>query len=254
MGIIARMSSSCEAGSELSTPTLARWFTTPLGSYLRAREQVWFDDVVADLFGFYAVQIGLPEVPLLRNSRIPHCFSLDAEEPAQLAADPLFLPFAENALDLVVLPHTLEFSDDPHRLLREVHRVMRAEGQVLIAGFNPFSLWGAKRYFGRAQTPPWNGNFLGLYRLKDWLSLLGFEITAGRLDCYAPPFKQESWVRRCSFMEKAGDRWWPIGGGVYYLRATKRVLGMRVITPQWQPRSKRKKAMVPAARSYRVSQ
>jgi len=235
-------------------PTLARWFTTPLGNYLQAREQIWFDDVVADLFGFYAVQIGLPGLPLLRNSRIPHCYALDPEEPAQVAADPLFLPFAENALDLVVLPHTLEFSEDPHTLLREVHRVVRAEGQVLIAGFNPLSLWGAKRYFGRAQTPPWNGNFLGLYRLKDWLSLLGFEITAGRLDCYVPPFKQEAWVRRCGFMEKAGDRWWPIGGGVYYLRATKRVQGLRVITPQWQKRARRKKAMVPAARSYRAGE
>jgi hypothetical protein len=120
----------------------------------------------------------------------------------------------------------------------------------LIAGFNPFSLFGAKRYFGREQAMPWNGNFITLYRLKDWLALLGFEVAGGRLDCYVPPFKQEKWLKRFSFFEKAGDRWWPVAGGVYFLRATKRVLGMRVITPTWARRV-RKKALAPAARQAR---
>ena len=69
--------------------------------------------------------------------------------PAELLADPHWLPFPENSLDLIVLPHALEFTSDPHQLLREVYRAMRAEGQIVISGFNPFSLFGAKRYFGR---------------------------------------------------------------------------------------------------------
>ena len=131
---------------------------------------------------------------------------------------------------------------------------MRPEGQIVISGFNPFSLFGTKRYFGRGATPPWNGNFIALYRLKDWLSLLGFDVIGGRLDCYVPPFTQEKWLRRFAFFEKAGDRWWPIAGGVYYLRATKKVLGMRVITPAWERRERRKKALAPArARRERAS-
>lgn len=167
-----------------------------------------------------------------------------------MLADPHWLPFAENSTDLIVLPHALEFTDEPHQLLREIYRVMRPEGQLLIAGFNPFSLFGAKRYFGREQAMPWNGNFITLYRLKDWLALLGFEVAGGRLDCYVPPFKQEKWLKRFGFFEKAGDRWWPVAGGVYFLRATKRVLGMRVITPTWARRV-RKKALAPAARQAR---
>jgi hypothetical protein len=117
-----------------------------------------------------------------------------------------------------------------------VYRAIRSEGQVVISGFNHFSLFGAKRYFGRSLTPPWNGSFIALYRLKDWLSLLGFEVTGGALDCYVPPFANETWRARFGFFEAAGDRWWPIAGGVYYLRATKRVLGMRIITPAWERR------------------
>jgi SAM-dependent methyltransferase len=236
MGIIDGMDASSRPPGAVSN-RLAGWFGTPLGRYLLQREQAQFDRTVADIFGFHAIQIGLPECPFLAQSRITTCWSVDPEPPAQLLADPQWLPFPENSLDLIVLPHALEFSPDPHALLREVYRTVRPDGQVVICGFNPFSLFGAKRYFGRAQTPPWNGNFIALYRLKDWLALLGFDVTGGSLDCYVPPFAQEKWLRRCAFFEHAGDRWWPIAGGVYFLRATKKILGMRVITPAWERRT-----------------
>ncbi|HQU49969.1 MAG TPA: class I SAM-dependent methyltransferase [Casimicrobiaceae bacterium] len=242
------MDASSEGAAGMST-TLADWFGTPLGRYLHGREQSYFDQTVADIFGYFAIQIGLPELPALAQSRMPSRLTLDYDPPAQLIADPHALPFAENSIDLVVMPHALEFTDDPHLMLREAHRVMRPEGQIVIAGFNPFSLYGAKRYFGREQTPPWNGNFIGLWRVKDWLSLLGFDVVGGRLDGYAPPISNERWLQRFAWFEKAGDRWWPIAGGVYFLRATKKVAGMRVITPAWERRERRKKALAPAARA-----
>jgi len=228
--------------------TLADWFGTPLGRYLLEREQAYFDQTVADIFGFYALQIGLPGRVFLAQSRIPSRWSVDYDPPADVIADPHWLPFPENSIDLIVMPHALEFTDDPHQMLREAYRVIRPEGQIIIAGFNPFSLFGARRYFGRGQTPPWNGNFIALYRVKDWLTLLGFDVVGGRLDCYAPPFSREQWLARAGFFEQAGDRWWPIGGGVYFLRATKHIHGMPVITPAWQ-RRERQRAFVPAARA-----
>jgi SAM-dependent methyltransferase len=101
----------------------------PLGEYLLEREQAWFDRTVADIFGFQAIQIGLPEYSFLAQSRIPARWSAGSQPPAQILADPHWLPFAENSLDLVVLPHALEFTSDPHQLLREVYRAMRAEGR-----------------------------------------------------------------------------------------------------------------------------
>ena len=231
--------------------TLSGWFETPLGRYLLAREQAYFDRTVADIFGFCALQIGLPQAPFLAQSRIVSRWTLDYDPPADILADPHGLPLPENSLDLIVLPHALEFTDDPHEMLREAYRVIRPEGQIVIAGFNPFSLFGGKRYFGRGSTPPWNGNFIALYRLKDWLALLGFDVVGGRLDCYVPPFAQEKWLHRCEFFEKTGDRWWPISGGVYFLRATKRVLGMRILTPAWQRRERRNKAIVPGPHARR---
>ncbi|MCM2288348.1 MAG: SAM-dependent methyltransferase, partial [Sulfuritalea sp.] len=133
----------------------------------------------------------------------------------------------------------------PHQVLREVERILVPEGHVIVTGFNPFSLWGAKRKLSRRQAlPPWRGAYLSVPRLKDWFSLLGFEMQAGAFGCYAPAVTQEKWLRRFQFMDAAGDRWWPIAGAVYIVQAIKRQHGMRLITPAWHDRKLRAKALV----------
>ena len=112
------------------------------------------------------------------------------------------------------------------------------------SGFNPFSLFGAKRYFGRAQTPPWNGNFIALYRLKDWLTLLGFDVVGGRLDGYVPPFAQREVaaplrVLRDDRRPLVADR----RRRLLPARDQEACSGMRVITPAWERRERRKKAL-----------
>jgi SAM-dependent methyltransferase len=207
------------------------WFETDLGRYMLTREQDWFDAVCADLFGFNAVQVGACEVDFLRANRMPHRLCASPQAGA-LHCLPEHLPLASQSLDLVALPHVLEFSSHPHQALREAERVLRPEGRLLISGFNPLSLWGLYRVIKRGETPwPWNGRFIHLKRLKDWLALLGFEVIGGRMACYAPPINRAAWLDRFDFLEKAGDRWWALGGGVYLIHAVKRVHGMRLITP-----------------------
>lgn len=225
---------------------LADWFATPKGEYVLRWEQAQFDSAVEDVFGFNSVQIGLPRLDLLRQNRIPLRTRVGLEPASDLVADSGALPLATGSVDLVVLPHVLEFSPHPHRILREAARVLMPDGQIAISGFNPLSLWGLKRAlgFGR-QEYPWCGRFIGLLRLKDWLQLLGFELNGGRFGCYAPPFSQTKWLQRSAFMEKAGDRWWPIAGGVYVVRAVKRTVGMRLVLPSWRSQAAPAKALSP---------
>ena len=195
---------------------------------------VLHDVAVADVFGFHAVQLGFPEADLLRANRIPHKFRIWHGAGADLRAAFDALPLATQSVDLVVLPHVLEFAEFPHRILREVDRVMMPEGRVIITGFNPWSLWGVRRWLRRKNAAyPWRGNFISLLRIKDWLSLLGFEVSAARLACYVPPVTRDKWIRRFGFLEDAGDRWWAVGGGVYVVQAIKRVQGMRILTAPW---------------------
>lgn len=219
------------------------WFATPLGQYLLGREQSYFDNAVADVFGYNAFQLGPPDIDFLRASRIPLRCRVNAAGAAGLRADFRDLPIASNSADLVVLPHALEFNENPHQILREVARVLLPEAQMVISCFNPWSLWGFRRAFTRNGRYPWNGRFIHLPRLKDWLTLLGLEITAGQMSCYAPPCAAEKWLGRFAFMEAAGDRWWPIAGGVYFLQAVKRVRGLRLIMPRWTDRLAPKKSL-----------
>ena len=233
----------------------APWLDSPAGRYLLGWEQRQLDHVVADIFGYHAVQLGWPMVDALRASRIGHRWlvgdgTLEGQAELGLTAGSASvvsayeaLPFPSGSLDLVVLPHTLEVAGDAHQTLREVERVLMPEGRLLITGFNPWSLWGLRRLKpGEIQQgAPWLGNALALSRLKDWLALLGLETLRGEFLCYNLPLQREGWLGKTRFLELAGDRWWPTAGSVYCLEVVKRVKGMRIIEPQWR--------RVPAARS-----
>ncbi len=236
---------SSQPNQQQVNDTRYQWFDTASGSYLQQEEQILYDQAVVDLFGFNALQMGNTQMDLLRNSRIAHRYKssdftgISPETDLQCNDD--FLPFADTSLDLLLLPHRLEFSKRPHQTLREAERVIIPEGHLLITGFNPFSLWrvaqGLKNMFsGRCcvKTFPWNGRFIGLARLKDWLTLLGFEVVSVKTCCHIPPFEQAVWQRRFNFMHKLGSRWLPFMGGVYFIVAKKRVVGMTPLKPDWK--------------------
>ncbi len=255
-----------------------QWLLTPPGQYLLAWEQAQLDRAVSNIFGFHALQLGVPALRGLRANRMQHRWlAMDAElghalqsgdaptaEPSgpvdQAQSLPLAaptdaeamamakridlrchfdgLPIKSQSLDLVVLPHTLELTRDPHQTLREVERVLMPDGRLIISGFNSASLWGMRQRAGHlrqrlgGQSPlylPRSGEFIGYRRLRDWLRLLSIDIEGGRFGCYALPVQSQSWLQRCAWMDKTGDRWWPVFGSVYFIVAVKRVRGMRLV-------------------------
>ncbi|MDR2365766.1 MAG: class I SAM-dependent methyltransferase [Zoogloeaceae bacterium] len=236
----------------MSIPGLEAWQHTPQGRYVLDWETARLDVAVADVFGFNALQIGLPERDFLRANRMPLRQTLNDAPDASggVACAFTHLPIAAQSVDLVVLPHVLEFYPEPHQILREVERILRPEARLFILGFNPLSLWGMKRRLTSAaarqqQGFPWNAHYLSVARIKDWLKLLGFEVDRGAFGIYAPPCKSEQWLlKRWRFMELAGNRWWGFAGSVYMLRAVKRVAGMHLILPAWDRRSLAGKALI----------
>jgi len=231
----------------MSIPGLESWLNTPQGRYVQDWEQQQLDSAVTDIFGFNALQLGLPQCQFLRANRIPLRQTAGQSGPVDVLCELAALPFASHSVDLVVLPHVLEFYADPHQILREIDRILIPEGQVIITGFNPLSLWGIHRRLQHNADFPWNGHYLSTARLRDWLQLLGFEVDRGSFGCYAPPFTQKRWLHRWHFIETAGQRWWRFSGGVYMLRAIKRTHAMRLITPAWRSKTVRAKALRPVA-------
>lgn len=212
------------------------WLETTLGQHLLQHEQQFYDAVVGNIFGFNAVQIGLPQINLLKNSRIPYILHADAAN-GELRCESDYLPFAESCIDLLCLPHALEFSENPHQTLREAARVLVPEGYLLLTGFNPLSAWGAKNLLSRDDSYPWHGQFFTISRIKDWLALLGLEFVEARFCCYAPPINDEKWLKRFAFADKMGEKWWPMMGGLYFIAAKKRVVNMTLLKPNWKQNS-----------------
>lgn len=219
-----------------------KWLQSPPGRYVLGWEQQCFDQIVGDVFGFHALQIGLPQINALSENRMPlHALLLHANDNREYAnrfhwhlieGSYSELPFANESIDLVVLPHVLEFAADPHQILREVDRVLRPEGRLVISGFNPASLWGARQYLSRLVGSPYlprDGQFISLIRVKDWLQLLNYSLDRGHFGCYKFPLHGESAMNRMNFLEPMGNRWWPIFGAVFLVSAIKRHKSMRLV-------------------------
>ena len=244
-----------------SPPTVPPWLQ-PLGEPTAERLLAWGQSQAAaclsDVFGYHAVQAGWPGFDALQANRMPQRWlaqqEFDDDGPSpDLAFDSRAWPWAAESLDLVVLPHTLERSADPHACLREVERVLIAEGQVCIMGINPWSLWGRKLLRHQAQAmqaglAPWLVQPIAPHRLRDWLHLLGFEVQLQHFGGWTPTWRTERWVQRWSWLEAVGRRWLPVLGGVYVVVATKRVPGGRPLDARtWRKVPSRSAMAAPAA-------
>ncbi|MDA1332133.1 MAG: methyltransferase domain-containing protein [Proteobacteria bacterium] len=210
-------------------------FSGSLGKDLLGLERLIIDGMISDVFGFNAVQIGSPEYDFLANSRIPNKFVMSEVSSSQIRGLPHQNPIKSNSIDLVVLPHGLDFSINPHSVVSEIERILVPGGSLVLSAFNPVSFWGARHFlrkymFKKNSTPP---DLLSLWRVKDWLKLLSIEIEAGRWGFYRPPIQSEKWRKHFLFLESAGDRWWPIFGGIYILKGVKKVRGMRLSIDRW---------------------
>jgi len=223
--------------------SLERWYRTPLGRELAAREADCLVELLHDTFGYYLVQIGVaacfPEV--LAASRIRHRVLIPGEASRglhglEVVANPQALPLAADAVDAILLPHTLDFAPDPRLVLREVERVLIAEGRVIILGFNALSSWGLLRLLYRSRRRvPWCGRFLTTYRVEDWLSLLGFDVEVRQQLMFRPPVRGVHSTRLAVF-DALGRALWPALGGVYVIKAVKRVSTLTPLRPSWRAR------------------
>lgn len=232
---------------------LRRWYNSETGRLLASQEREQVDALLANMFGYHLVQLGMPgNGPLTANSRIPHRLLLDQSLPAGeesgagiclAAAASEAVPVATDSVDVVILPHTLEFSTEPHQVLREVDRMLIPEGHVLIIGFNPFSLWQLPRLLPwRRRRMPWCGRFFSTPRVRDWLSLLGFDVEYSRCFFFRPPLRSAGLMGRLSFVERLGRVLWPIFGAAYVIVGKKRVTTLTPIKPRWRPR----RSIIPA--------
>lgn len=222
---------------------LRLWCSGALGQRLAEAEQQVLDEVLGDIFGYHLVVVDPScQSESLAASRIIHRVVLTVSDdglsmPAGLLGAAERLPLQSDSIDALLLPHVLEHATDVHQVLREVDRCLVPEGHVIILGFNPFGWWGLRRLlFGWRGQVPWSLRFISLPRVKDWLSLLGFDAVHTRYFFPHPPWQVGCEGSGDALLRRLHRSHWPLLAGVWILVARKRVATLTPIKPRWRPR------------------
>lgn len=226
-------------------PGFDRWLESEPGQALLAAERGMFEHWLRRQVGQRAVAIYagqgrgfLADCPLRWQTSIaPAGFA-----GVGLQADLERLPLAKASVDLLLLHHVLDFSADPHQVLREAARSVAPGGKIAIIGFHPMSIMGLGRWLLLSKRPAWSGRFYRPNRLTDWLQVLGFEVDGMASEFYTVPLSDRA-RRRFRLLEWLGSLLWPRHGNAYLLVARKRA-GVVKPLPSRQ-RSNPRSAVVP---------
>ncbi|QIA63960.1 methyltransferase domain-containing protein [Vibrio astriarenae] len=217
---------------ELNKPTT--WSELQNGHWVSESIQLRLDEWCPKLFGYHLLKLGGLSSELAScHCNIQHQVNLDRDNPiASVIADPFELPFIEKSFDAVILAHQLDFCDDPHRLLREIDRIMIDDGYLILTGFNPLSLTGISSLLPwRKNNLPWSGRMFTPSRIKDWLGVLNYEVI--ECDGYAVfpyQFNRTFWT----WLENSLGQWCRPAGSLYFIVARKRTCPLKPIKPHWQ--------------------
>ncbi|MGH8149515.1 MAG: class I SAM-dependent methyltransferase [Steroidobacteraceae bacterium] len=218
---------------------LCAWWQSSLGHALISAEAELLSEALEDVFGWEFLQIGSWGTgrELLTGTRTRRRTVLKTgtlADGADIIGRPSHLPIVSDLVDAALLPHALEFAADPYAILREVDRVLIGEGQLLVLGFSPLSLWGLRAQVARNGFPPGMRRILSERRVREWLVLLGFEVVASRRYLYCGPWRSGQERGRGSAPLLRRGFLNPFPAGAYLLKARKRVCTLTPIRPRFK--------------------
>jgi len=217
-----------------------QWLTQPLGQCVLEAEKNFLLNCLTTYYGKHGILIGVPhQNDLLKASVTAHQVVLTpliskTRNIKTIEGDFYELPLASGSIDLVFLPHSLEYIDNPRQLLTEACRIVKPEGHIIILGFNPFSLWGLKKMAARNKNIPWNSHFIPSNTVKKWLNLADFELVKQDFILYSPPLRRHSLFLKLKFLDRLGRVCFKPMGGVYILIAKAKVTPLTPIRLRWQ--------------------
>lgn len=211
--------------TRILTP-IENWQQLTNGKTLQQQTQRRIDDYLSCCFGYHLLKLGQLSCLLdTSHSPIKHQISCaSGGENIGLLANLHQLPLQDSSIDLCILAHELDFSSDPHQLLREIDRVLTLDGTLIITGYNPISLFGLRSLI--KSTHSQRARLFFPNRVLDWLYLLGFEVKQKQHFDFL--FGElNSLFSSC--LESIGQRYAPYFCSVYFIVAKKQCTPMTPI-------------------------
>lgn len=211
------------------------WQDLPNGQNLFGAESDMVVDALSLCFGHHLLKVGsLSSQVNTEGCLIDHQISLTKSLSSEFATGVMSeldeLPFHSNTIDAVLMNHVLEYCPDPHQVLREIHRVLMPNGNLVLTIFNPVSLLFLARCLPfSAKQGFWKGRFFSVARIKDWLNLLGFELIEEKYCAYSSLLTNKTLKNTGSF-----SKWTPKLGSVCMIKARKREWPLTPIRPRFR--------------------
>jgi SAM-dependent methyltransferase len=131
------------------------------------------------------------------------------------------LPFPDLMFDRILLIHGLEQADNARRILREVWRLLKDDGRVIIAVPNRRGVWAYAE-----STPFGHGQPYSQGQLARLLNNLFFRVERQEATLFAPPLNWRPTLRAFNLWERAGHAIAPQLAGLTIAEATKDLHGI----------------------------
>ena len=219
----------------------SRFLATEFGESLLASETAALDDYLPGLVGYNLLQLSVQKAKALSSAarvgqyiQLGFAPNLDDDCGDNIWADYQSFPIANDCIDIALLHHVLDFSADPHQLLREADRTLTAGGHMVVLGFNPLSSWPLyQRYAKWGKGLPMPSQAIRRGRLTDWLSVLNYDVVHQQCYFYRPPINSLSILNRLELLEKVGQHCRLPFGIFYLVVAKKRTFPVNFIRNYW---------------------
>lgn len=229
------------------------WLETGTGKDLLREESCQVAAAFENIFGDQFLQIGAWDDPAnyrrYARTRRYAVVAPNGGPGVDFVSAPEDLAVATDSIDAVFLPHALETAEDPHAVLREVDRILRPDGHVVITGLNPWGWWGVRHYVSRHRFPAGGKRMVSEFRLRDWLHLLDYHVQPARFHHMAaplyrlppsgepPPPQRDRDAGEWPLPAARFRRWHPLAS-CYLLLACKEVFTVTPIRPVFRRRAR----------------
>lgn len=223
------------SGSAACVQETQRWYQSGAGVNAAHGVQAAVTEMSSEVFGYYALQLGdlAQRYQLLEDSRIGNCFTVAptraSARDADLIADVSALPVEFDNIDLVVASHVLDCTSSPHQILREIERVLVPEGHCILIGYNPVSWRGLRLLWKRIRKQDGVPTVYTAFRLKDWFTVLGFEVLETRTVGFRKRRGENKWLQRFGFLQTLFTHYRRLFGNVRLIHVRKKVSKMTPI-------------------------